>query len=139
MSDFIVSMPAGGLSDRPPESNVMPLPTNARWPFGAARRVLDLDQPRRAGRALADADDAAVAALGQRLLVETVTLTGAPLAAATASSAKAAGGRSPGAVLTRSRVRWIAVARCSARVAAALAPLSLARSVTTVTERDRRP
>ena len=27
MSDFIVSMPAGGLSERPPESKVMPLPT----------------------------------------------------------------------------------------------------------------
>ena len=29
MSHFIVSMDFGGLSDRPPESNVMPLPTNA--------------------------------------------------------------------------------------------------------------
>ena len=29
MSDFMVSMDFGGLSDRPPESNVMPLPTNA--------------------------------------------------------------------------------------------------------------
>ncbi len=27
MSDFIVIIDAGGLSDRPPESNVMPLPT----------------------------------------------------------------------------------------------------------------
>ena len=29
MSDFIHSMGAAGLSDRPPESNVMPLPTSA--------------------------------------------------------------------------------------------------------------
>src|ERR1700742_1439469 len=29
MSHFIVSMDFGGLSERPPESNVMPLPTNA--------------------------------------------------------------------------------------------------------------
>ena len=29
MSAFIVSMDFGGLSDSPPESNVMPLPTNA--------------------------------------------------------------------------------------------------------------
>jgi hypothetical protein len=29
MSHFIVSMPSLGLSDRPPESNVTPLPTSA--------------------------------------------------------------------------------------------------------------
>ncbi len=29
MSHFIVSMDFGGLSERPPESKVMPLPTNA--------------------------------------------------------------------------------------------------------------
>ena len=29
MSHFIVSMDFGGLSERPPESNVIPLPTNA--------------------------------------------------------------------------------------------------------------
>ena len=31
MSTFIHSMAFGGLSDRPPESNVMPLPTMATW------------------------------------------------------------------------------------------------------------
>ena len=30
MSHFIVSIESEGLSDRPPESNVTPLPTNAR-------------------------------------------------------------------------------------------------------------
>ena len=30
MSDFIHSIAAAGLSDRPPESKVMPLPTSAR-------------------------------------------------------------------------------------------------------------
>ena len=30
MSDFIHSIAAGGLSERPPESKVMPLPTSAR-------------------------------------------------------------------------------------------------------------
>ena len=30
MSDFIHSIAVDGLSDRPPESNVMPLPTSAR-------------------------------------------------------------------------------------------------------------
>ena len=29
MSTFMYSMPVDGLSDRPPESNVMPLPTSA--------------------------------------------------------------------------------------------------------------
>jgi len=36
MSHFIVVIDAPGLSDRPPESNVMPLPTSAMWAF--ARR-----------------------------------------------------------------------------------------------------
>ncbi len=31
MSVFMVSMPVAVLSDRPPESKVMPLPTRARW------------------------------------------------------------------------------------------------------------
>ena len=34
MSVFIVSMPSAGLSDRPPESKVMPLPTRATVPRG---------------------------------------------------------------------------------------------------------
>ena len=33
MSDFIHSIATGGFSDRPPESNVMPLPTSARCGF----------------------------------------------------------------------------------------------------------
>ena len=48
----------------------MPLPTSARCLRRLGRAVVEPDQPRRAGRALADADDAAVAALGQRLLVQ---------------------------------------------------------------------
>ena len=31
MSHFMVIIPAGCLSESPPESNVMPLPTSARW------------------------------------------------------------------------------------------------------------
>ncbi len=34
MSDFMVSIEAGGLMHRPPESKVMPLPTSATEPFG---------------------------------------------------------------------------------------------------------
>ena len=70
MSDFMASMPAAGLIEMPPESNVMPLPTSATLTFGARRRVRDLDQPRPAHGALTDADQAAVAAGGERLVVE---------------------------------------------------------------------
>ena len=34
MSDFMASMPAAGLIEMPPESNVMPLPTSATLTFG---------------------------------------------------------------------------------------------------------
>ena len=34
MSDFIASMPAAGLIEMPPESNVMPLPTSATLALG---------------------------------------------------------------------------------------------------------
>ena len=39
MSDFIVTMPVAGLMHRPPESNVMPLPTRARCGVRAAARA----------------------------------------------------------------------------------------------------
>ena len=71
MSDFIVSIDFGGFSDSPPESNVMPLPTKTTvCRRGLRRGVLQPDQPRRVHRALADAQDAAVAVLAQRLLVQ---------------------------------------------------------------------
>ena len=70
MSDFIVSIDFGGLSDRPPESKVMPLPANTTVLVASGWRVAEPDQPRRVHRALADADEAAVAAVGQRLLVQ---------------------------------------------------------------------
>jgi hypothetical protein len=38
MSDFIHSMPCGGLSERPPESNVIPLPTRAMCRFAPRGR-----------------------------------------------------------------------------------------------------
>ncbi len=39
MSHFMLNMPSLGLSDRPPESNVTPLPTKAMgsWSFGPPR------------------------------------------------------------------------------------------------------
>ena len=69
MSDFIVVMPPAVLMVRPPESKVMPLPTRARCATGAGRGVGQLDQPRRRGRAAADAEDAAAAEVGELLLV----------------------------------------------------------------------
>ena len=47
----------------------MPLPTSARWALAPARRVGQLDQPRRGARARADAEDAAAAELGELVLV----------------------------------------------------------------------
>ena len=73
MSRFMVTIDWPGLMERPPLSKVMPLPTSTtclalREPFGGL--VVDLHEPRRRGGALADADDAAEAALGELLLVE---------------------------------------------------------------------
>ena len=69
-------MLAAGLIEMPPVSNVMPLPTSATFfgflPFAAA--VRQPHQPGRTRRALADADDAAVTVLGQRLVVEHLDL-----------------------------------------------------------------
>ena len=49
MSHFIVSIDFGGLSERPPESNVIPLPTSATGPGRLRVRVGEPDQPRRPG------------------------------------------------------------------------------------------
>ena len=57
MSVFMVSMPVAVLSDSPPESKVIPLPTRSevRDPSvdleGIGRSVVDPDQPGRLGRA----------------------------------------------------------------------------------------
>ena len=59
-----------GLMHRPPESNVMPLPTSASEALALAGAQVSVDDPRRVDRTLPDADDAAEAALGERLLVE---------------------------------------------------------------------
>jgi len=76
---------AAGLMEMPPVSNVMPLPTSATFfalpVFASLRARLILrtavgqpDQPGRARRTLADADHAAVAVLGQRLVIEHLDL-----------------------------------------------------------------
>ena len=64
MSRFMLTIASPGLIDRPPVSKVMPLPTSTtcgalRAPLGG--RVVEPDQPRRGGRGLADAEDAAEA------------------------------------------------------------------------------
>ena len=74
MSRFMVTIDWPGLIESPPLSKVMPLPTSTTW-RGLARRlfgglVVELHEARRGGGGLADADDAAEAALGELLLVE---------------------------------------------------------------------
>ena len=97
MSDFIQSMDVGGLSDRPPESNVMPLPDQRQRLGGLGVGVGEADQARRVDRALADADDAAVAAVGERLLVQHLDAQpGRAAATRSAISANSAGHRSDG-------------------------------------------
>ena len=75
MSDVMWSMFAAGLIEMPPVSNVMPLPTSATVARGrGAAGPAQPDQPRLARRALPDPEHAAVAALGQRGLVEHLDL-----------------------------------------------------------------
>ena len=74
LSVFIVSMPSAVLSDRPPESKVIPLPTRAIVPV-AARRVVD--QADEAGRLVGPqghAGQAAQALVDDGDLVEDVDL-----------------------------------------------------------------
>ena len=70
MSLFMCSMFAAGLIEMPPLSNVMPLPTSAIFFRAPGPPVAQAEQPRLADRAAADGQDAAVAAGGQRVLVE---------------------------------------------------------------------
>ena len=85
----------------------MPLPTNASVLSASGWRVGEADQARRVGRALADADDAAVAALLERASRRAPRPSGRPAAPRSArrSRRSSAGHRSDGGVLTRSRTR----------------------------------
>src|SRR3984957_1118969 len=130
MSHFIVSMDFGGLSERPPESKVIPLPTNAT--VLVASGCVYESRTSRGGRV--DPMPTPIrppyppAASAPSSSTSKVTPT-AP-AACTATSARAAGGRSSGEVLTRSRTRLTALAITSPRRTAA------ASSVSTVTATD---
>ena len=84
-------------------SNVMPLPTSATWRVASVRRVVEPHESRRAVRTLTDAEDAAIAAFAERLLVE--HLDGhrqVRRRLATARSAKSAGPSHSAGVETRS-------------------------------------
>ncbi len=71
MSYFMPTMDAGGFSESPPESKVMPLPTSARCCVAPSASIAThLHQPRTADRTRPDAQDAAEPALAQRVLVE---------------------------------------------------------------------
>ena len=72
MSRFIGIMLSLGLIESPPVSNVMPLPTSTTCGALAtplSRGVVESDEPRRVGGALADPDDAAEAFRGELALV----------------------------------------------------------------------
>ena len=62
MSVFIVIIPSPDFSERPPESNMMPLPTSATEPGGVARRVGELDEAGRLVGAAVHAEQPAEAA-----------------------------------------------------------------------------
>ena len=107
MSDFIVTMPVAGLMHRPPESNVMPLPTKARcgvrrWRGPACSVMVTI----RGGwtEPWPTPMMPPHPALARAFSSITATLTVLPAARALTDSAKLWGKRTFGAVLTRSRV-----------------------------------
>ena len=132
MSHFIVSMDFGGLSERPPESKVIPLPTNAT--VLVASGCVYESRTSRGGRVepmptpMRPPYPAAASAASS----STSTVMPTAPAACTAASASAAGDRSTGEVLTRSRTRLTALAITSPRLTAA----PLTSSVSTVTARE---
>ena len=69
MSPFISHILSAGLIEMPPVSNVTPLPTKARWPFGFLRPVGKPDQSRRIEAAAADLEQPVVAFLLELLFV----------------------------------------------------------------------
>src|ERR1700722_11312916 len=132
MSHFIVSMDFGGLSGSPPESNVMPLPTNAT--VRVASGCMYDSRTSRGG--LTDPWPTPMRPpyppSASAVSSSTSTATPASVATRSASAAGPAGGRSSGAVLTRSRTRLTALAiTWPRRTASALPP-----SVSTVTARS---
>ena len=135
MSDFIHSMDFGGLSERPPESKVMPLPT--RWTVVFALRVVCSRRTSRGGRdepsptpRMPPYPPASSAASSS-----TSTFTPCGSTAARAASASAAGGRWPGGRFTRSRAVRTPAARAVARPTAALASLERVEPTTSCTDR----
>ena len=129
----------------------MPLPTRARCLVAPCGLVAQPHHPRRAVRAAADAEDAAAAGLGELGLVHDrdgdrrprrrrATLAGraACLAVPPTASAKTAGVRSPGGVLTQSRVRATAAATtCACSKRRGRAPPAGAWSLSTTTSPGR--
>ena len=114
MSSFIVGMLAAGLMVRPPESNVMPLPTSARCVVASTDLGGRYSSSTRRGGA-SDPDPTArmppQPSSASWASSKTLTLTPTTgFAAATISSAKSAGVRSPGGVLTQSRAATTASA-----------------------------
>ena len=110
MSVFIVSMPSAVLIDRPPLSNVMPLPTNAsvaRAPGG-----LYSSRIRRGGSSDPLATDTSPPSFSFAIVFSSQTVTSSPsrLATSVANAASLRGVMSLAGVLMRSRAALTAVA-----------------------------
>ena len=119
MSVFIGTIDSRGLSESPPVSNVMPLPTSTtcgRRRVGPRGLVGELDQPRRPRRPRADGEQPAEPFGPQRLLVADPDLEPGPVARPAWPGGPARRGPSRSrAVLARSRARWTARAVTAAR------------------------
>ena len=114
MSVFMPTMLAGRLQGEAARVERDALADQRDVRGGAGGRVVQADEPRRAGRALPDPEDAAVAAVGERRLVEDLDAHVQVLETASAArAARSAGPSHSAGVVTRSRVR--ATASASAR------------------------
>src|ERR1700677_5040165 len=119
MSHFIVSIDFGGLSDRPPESKVIPLPTNAT--VLVASGCVYESRTSRGGREepMPTPIRPPYPASASAASSSTSKVTPTAPAACTAASASAAGDRARGDVVTTCRSRLTALAITSPRLTAA--------------------
>ena len=123
MSIFIDIIPSPDFSERPPESNVIPLPTSATEPVGLRGGVGELDEAGRLVGAAVHAEHAAEAAPAPWRARRGPRRSG-PLSSATsvASSAMSRALSEPPGVFTRSR----AIATASAMAAPRSTPACVA-------------
>ncbi len=112
MSRFCSSIAAGPLRLSPPESKVIPLPTNATWPFDARRRMIaQLDKARLARTGLRHSEQRShLEPLNPAPIAESRSSARFPWRSADARSARNSGVASSAGVLIRSRAKLVAAA-----------------------------